>query len=1021
MSYEITFGGRFQAGLNITTGKVVVKAGSLYLPATTANVALYPIAGLVVRYQQVPSANYDVGDIAHAGVWPSSLTGLTAATAGVATYARVTSTGSLENVISTALVAGDQLLGRINTDGDLILAVAQEYLGVEGTNTRVVVNLLDYGSTEGASADDAAWDACLTDVPILGIDRVEHNGFMLTRPLKVLNSTAGGAINSLEIGGTQGGTDAEPGLSKIKIAFTERSGAAASLTSVAGDLGAVDPEQGNIKWNAMLLTGINHGGDAEVGDKVRLSNCANAAHNCNAVVVSVPDNTSLRVSISGSVATTDANNGTIEWLLLKNAIQLHGRGHIFEDAQIEIQNGSYVYSAFSVTNAAATGALSVSELRIRNIRVQPTGNGVCEYGCEIGAFTVPTSGHPNSVTESSGYLRPWSPTQCDFIHLHDFKVATDSLSGGGVTSYLGGLVRCANTSGQSRGNVFYNCAAIQKEYIIDIFQDFPSGKLASMGIDDSFLIGGVITKDCLRAQQDQGAIVINYLHVEQLKRICTVTNSLGTLNNISINGGYFALTDTGDAAVDMTGMFVLDGGCHIKVRNLDLLYAFTPITTGALARSSSGGITALTFENCTLPAPDVFGAELVHELFTVTNQPIIVTLTNCKLYSTTTTEFNTTPSVSFPVTTLGYPLVAEHNVGSSLLVRGLSNTNVPASNFVGTVTISGATDTTGVWEFNYPEIDDSYDSHGYEVECIPITWTGTPAAGAFNGRVPPTGKARRWACLTLDAAPGGGNSITYCMKLIRHTEAAATAFHPGMISGLRWWFNADYDWNYSSRKILGVGDTGIFWRNQASVRAYASIPRADMAKQSVPSWPADPAVDAGYNNKKVVSTTTDAHLVTAYAHASLQNIAAPYTVYYAGEPGTGAGLKYALFMYTSSGADDDTGLFVYNNLIRLGRWGASYLTGTVDWSGKQVICGVVNGASSELYISSLTADVTGTCSPFAASSGGYTTMFNGSGPFRGTGTSKTQQMLVYEGAHTTAQRTSVTNWLGAYIGKTIAP
>ena len=49
MSYEITFGGRFQAGLNITTGKVVVKAGSLYLPATTANVAPYPIAGLVVR------------------------------------------------------------------------------------------------------------------------------------------------------------------------------------------------------------------------------------------------------------------------------------------------------------------------------------------------------------------------------------------------------------------------------------------------------------------------------------------------------------------------------------------------------------------------------------------------------------------------------------------------------------------------------------------------------------------------------------------------------------------------------------------------------------------------------------------------------------------------------------------------------------------------------------------------------------------------------------------------------------
>lgn len=401
MSYEITFGGRFQAGLNITTGKVVVKAGSLYLPATTANVALYPIAGLVVRYQQVPSANYDVGDIAHAGVWPSSLTGLTAATAGVATYARVTSTGSLES--TTAPADGDWLMGRINSDGDLILVPANEYgsASTEGS-TYTIVNLADYGGVGDngqvgtATANTVAFREAIADSFVLGIDEIEVPGpnYSINDTICAWDDDNNGNIRHLRIVGERRAI-MDPGRDAIVWHGGKNSGTTASLEG--GLAGVADPNQANQIWTYYRLTGISGAKDA-VGDskgdvihEVELSGCSQSA--CNGIfpIVKWISANEVIIAVINSVglAATDANNGAITWEIKRAMLDLRGRGTSCHYLLFMTYEASAAHSAVRITAAPGPGHFPLSNTEWKYNSTVGTYLGKTDYLFELGGIVVP--------------------------------------------------------------------------------------------------------------------------------------------------------------------------------------------------------------------------------------------------------------------------------------------------------------------------------------------------------------------------------------------------------------------------------------------------------------------------------------------------------------------------------------------------------------------------------------------------------------------------------------------------------
>jgi hypothetical protein len=82
----------------------------------------------------------------------------------------------------------------------------------------------------------------------------------------------------------------------------------------------------------------------------------------------------------------------------------------------------------------------------------------------------------------------------------------------------------------------------------------------------------------------------------------------------------------------------------------------------------------------------------------------------------------------------------------------------PRRNTNGKATISGS-DTTNVVNFSATE-----SSSTYAVRLQVIEFTGTPAAGSFNGVA--TSKLNTGFTISLTAAPGVGNTVTVLWEVV---------------------------------------------------------------------------------------------------------------------------------------------------------------------------------------------------------------------------------------------------------------
>lgn len=1048
MSYEITFGGRFQAGLNITTGKVVVKAGSLYLPATTANVALYPIAGLVVRYQQVPSANYDVGDIAHAGVWPSSVTGLTAATAGVTTYARLTSSGGLENTIAPA--AGDWILGRINSDGDLILTGAYEYAVSSNTGPYVIKTLEDYGAVgDGVTDDTVAIQLAFDSIGDDSTDRLVAGvgPYLISDTIEINPIATASPAYKFVFEGQVDGTSIAPGHATFLWNGVDHTGAAASLaTAGAADIGSADAEQSGQSWNYMLVTGLTGVTTAWVGKLLKLTGAATRAHNARHMIVKYVSSTSVRIAVMGSALSTDANNGSISWRLLRPAFKVSARGSIFRNFQLYPNNTTRgLDSVFWVTHPEHGNGFTVTRNIYQNIFACDANSSHISRFMVVGALSLPDDpAHPFYVEDTaSDYLRPASMYQQDYQWIYDCTLQGN----GGSYGYEGCFLSCPNTSGQVRSIYVEKCGASYRENFFSGRGDFGAdtstmtfdGKGGSFGGVFDRCTGAQITEAQFYVEAPQAPIEIRYHDAEGYSRLLDVRNATAAVMSISIIGGYI---NPGSAGVspfdaDSSGVITLKGACSIAIRDVALWYQESPFDGGQFIDSASSSEQWVTLDGCIVPSELQFGYDAAdwHRIFRSSGANLHVNIKNCQKYTSGDANFVSVADQKLVVG--GYAATPVGDPKTRLLVGGLSNSLFNASNFATTLTFSG-TETVKVWPFTYPEQDENFAGHYYEVVCTPIAYTGSPAATLARVR-PSTGKARVGVVIEMPTAPGGGATVTFLCMLVRHNASALTAFHPLQVAGLTHWYDAEYDWQYTIPANKQLNDPGPgapgqlgYWRSQATTRGLnGNISVYDLQAHNNLSanMPALRERDAGYNNKYVVKPTAG-DLLTVQTTASYPTQANPCWCLIAGHPGGGSGSKVASELYAANGGGYDGAFIGVNGTSTVGVYCGSTTPPTPDgftyaynWNAKEVVLAVFNGASSALYLSAKTAVATGTTGTIATGSSGSVTacdhIFQNQ-PWAGSsGTNALQTVMWGSGTLTTAEKDGLLDWVGAYVGKSI--
>lgn len=111
------------------------------------------------------------------------------------------------------------------------------------------------------------------------------------------------------------------------------------------------------------------------------------------------------------------------------------------------------------------------------------------------------------------------------------------------------------------------------------------------------------------------------------------------------------------------------------------------------------------------------------------------------------------------------------------------------------------------------------------------------------------------------------------------------------------------------------------------------------------------AIDSGYNGHTTVTTTYQKLLECLGA----VSIPAPYTIFFVGQSGTAHGADtYQQYVFSNDTADVIFGKKVADSKLYLGS-----LAGPTAAVGKGLSVGVMNGASSKIYVNSKTAGATG--------------------------------------------------------------
>lgn len=763
-NYEIVWNARISGVTGTGVGLFLCYNGSAYVPATTANRALYTVIRGVITQNIVTSV---AAVIQTGGDVEASVTGVTNQAYG---YAVLDANGYA--VWSLTQNPGDVVVG-VFENGMLRLNLSSA-AAASSNNEWIVLSVLDFGATGlsdfvngGAviSDDSDGIENTIQAVRDVGGYLAGANYYIyfpplpsgrhynVTRQINFDNDSTGSTVGVVVSGGVGAPSIYQSGaLISFRAAAPMFTNKTVTVSAVARTT-AVPSDDRRLSSVFVTMSGSDIAGIASsvsVGDSIEATSGSYTNFNGFHTVVAKTA-TTITVSACGTAGSYPASITGLGIRRCDYIFYCRSREMRFESLLfMAYGSGTYVEAAIGTGPSPGAGAQECSALNFQDILLRAAGGAVAKHTVDVGREMCPTASSAYMLDVATGYPIAYCPPNCDFFTLdHCFA---DS----GTTGYV---LYTTNYTGQSRGHRVTNCAALATNGVMgkDYYCNGTSvnGSIAASLYEP---VGGSLSGPLVKMGREQAQTMMVYPHVENVARIVQFERTSGVSQSQVLQlGGYLNLAgDTGTTGAVADWLYEVNN-CTMEIVGAPIL-----MTSNS---NRGGGVNIFAFRGyrprllligCTLPHESQLNTGY-HFLTDSLSDYAYITMIGCRVFDGAALYecdnlYNHRFTANFNAT---------YNNGNRLSsVLGLSGTTVQNVNFIGTATVTGAA-TTAVWTFGTAETS-ATKLYGW---AVPISSTGGPAAG--SNRVLTCAVTTTDATVTVEVAPGGVATVTFAIFLAR--------------------------------------------------------------------------------------------------------------------------------------------------------------------------------------------------------------------------------------------------------------
>lgn len=758
-NFEIVWNARI-SGVTAGTavGLFLVYNGADYIPATTANLALFTeVRGCIYA---IPSSTTAI--IQQVGDVDASVTGCTNAAFG---YAVLNSTGYA--VWAAATAPGATVVG---TFEGTMLRLSLSGTGASSAtsaNGVQVISPLDFGAVGNGIADDTvgfqtAWTAINDAGQYLQANYQFYitplpagRQYILTDTITMSDDTASKAAGVEITGGTN-----TPNISYggALIRWKKPNVAVSAATVTVSAVADTDPSSGTNNRRptkaAVTLGGASIAAIAasvSVGDQFYCTASSYGdflgPHTVRAVTASTVTVGSWDTAGSYPASMTGFSMYRKDYMF-----RAHGRELSFSNFSVEVYLASAYLQAVVETNESPNpGSTAVSANHFRNIIASaPTGG--LNHLVDVAPEYLPLVGNNNYILDGgTGLPLPCHANNNDFFLLDNCQLSANA---------DGYVLHSENVTGQSRGHIVRNCGNVNGDNgIIGTGEWSTGGRQGSIAGTVEMAVGGNTTGTLFKSGTAQAGNLFYYPHLEGVARLLKMNlYAASSIQPVMVVGGYYNLAGIGTGKVQSP--FIDVSNCTMQIIGASFSMSENSDVVGGINWFRFWASTpSLTLIGCTLPHENMLNGGVQFKYGTVTGGYAKLTMIGCRAYDTNTSTTYEIKNVFNKTITADYN--AEYSGGNELtLVSGLSATAVPNVNFIGTATVTGAA-TTATWTFGSAETS-ATKLYGW---AVPIASTGGPAAG--SNRVLTCVVNTTTAVVTVEVAPGGAATVTFAIFLAR--------------------------------------------------------------------------------------------------------------------------------------------------------------------------------------------------------------------------------------------------------------
>lgn len=762
-NFEIIWNARISG---VTPGTAVglflVYNGANYIPATTANLALFTeVRGCIYA---IPSSTTAI--IQQVGDVDASITGCTNAAFG---YAVLNPAGYA--VWAAIAAPGDTVVGTFEGTMLRLSLSGAGSSGATSANGVQVISPLDFGATGvgNADADTQGFDNAVQAIRDAGyylqtgyelyitpLPLGRH--YRLNRPI-VMNSDGSGSFSGVRI---SGGTDTPNGayggaLIRWYMPNVAFSNATVTVSALDDSTGAGPTHRNTVAvtlGGAAVVAAIAAG--LALGDRLWCSASSHAdfvgPHTIRAISA-----TTITV---GGWDNAASYPGSMTGLYMRRRdfmFESNGRENLFTNITVEVyEPTAYLDSVISTSKSPNAGADADTAIGVDNIHATaPTG----ELGniVEVGTEFLPLAGSSDLITDpNTGLSVVISPNNCDVYRL------SGNFLGAGASGFV---IYSTNTTQQSRAHIVHNNASINGDAgsngVIGVGVWGAAGsRQGSISISGYELTGNAHAGPMIRTGIINAPNLYVYPNMENGGQLLSMNLYAGqSIQGMTFLSGYFNLAGDTGATGYVRDPFIDVSNCTMQFFGSNFTLTSNSNVGGGVSWFRFWAQTpSLTLIGCTIPHQNMLNGGFQFKYGTVSGGYAKLTMIGCRAYDTNTSTTYEIKNVFNKTITADYN--AEYSGGNELTqVSGLSATAVPVDNLAGEATVSTGS-TTAVWTRT--------ETSATKLIAIPVPKTVSGGASAGSTRVRSCVATTTEVTITVEADPGGvTESVVFGIMQVR--------------------------------------------------------------------------------------------------------------------------------------------------------------------------------------------------------------------------------------------------------------